>query len=132
MVLHRCAGDILQAWKSYLARLAPIVMVPLTARKRMSSACCIFHCIPPEMFCKRASTTAMLPEGYGILAGWQCSSYRYPAVDTRVWTEVVHSGGVVWRMPPTGAANWCVQGATTKQWVPHVGVEFDASTGRES
>jgi hypothetical protein len=85
-----------------------------------------------NMFCKRASTTAMLPEGYGILAGWQCSSYRYPAVDTLVWTEVVHSGGVAWRMPPTGAANWCVQGATTKQWVPHVGVEFDASTGRES
>ena len=26
----------------------------------------------------------MLPAGYGILAGWQCSSYRYPAVDTRV------------------------------------------------
>ena len=27
------------------------------------------HCIPPEMFCKRASTTAMLSERYGILAG---------------------------------------------------------------
>ena len=80
--------------------------------------------MPPEMSCKRASTTAMLPAGYGILTesvhggsvvwrtlqkgaatrclrmqlpnrgdptlaprltGWQCSSYRYPAVATRVW-----------------------------------------------
>ena len=40
----------------------------------------------------------------------ECSSYRYPAVDTRVWTEV-HSGGVVWRVPSSGAAKWCVRKA---------------------
>ena len=35
--------------KSYLARLAPTVMVPLTARKRISSASCISQYMPPEM-----------------------------------------------------------------------------------
>ena len=73
----------------------------------------------------------MLPAGYGILAGWQCSSYRYPAVATRVWMEAVHSGSVVWRTLQKGAATRCLQGAATKPWVPHVGAEIDTSTGRE-
>ena len=33
---------------------------------------------------------------------------------------------------PERCSKLCVAGSTTKQWVPHVGVEFDASTGRES
>ena len=47
----------------------------------------------------------MSPDGNGTLAGWQCSSYRYPAVDTSVWAGVAHYQ-MPQRVPATGTLQW--------------------------
>ena len=112
MVLHRCIGNILPAWNHTLLDLDQLWLCHSLQESgyHVHLACSIA--------CLRKCPANVHRRHLCYLRGmafwcWQCSSYRYPAVETLV----------------TDGATRCLPGKADQPWVPHGGSLLDTERG---